>query len=245
MKRRRTRSLVAALLASVVLSACDSGDGGGAERGTDDAASEPAVEGIACTEGVVGESGGPAETDVAVTQYQSVLRVADDGDLDGSEVITVDFADSEHHGINRDFVEELSIEEASGTLDGRPSGTFTQGTAGARLTLGDAEVTLPAGEHVFGVVYSANAVLAPASDVAQDWQLDLPVVDSGWALDIAEATVTIELPAESGDVSCVAGAGVEATISGAGTSTLVVTAPEVPAGTGIRVLIGTDHDPRE
>ena len=64
--------------------------------------------------------------------------------------------------------EDYPVTDATGTLDGAPSGSFAADVLGGRLTLGDADTTLPAGEHVFGVTYSANAVLEPATDVDQD-----------------------------------------------------------------------------
>jgi hypothetical protein len=221
--------------------ACGADDDSG---GDDDRQSGSTIE---CEDGTVGQAGATAETDVRITRYDAQLTIADaGGDLTAAETITVQFDDSEHHGIFRDFSgEDYPVSDATGTLDGAPSGSFTANVVGGRLTLGDADVTLPAGEHDFGVSYSASDVLRPATDVDQDVQFDAAVLSSEWALDIAGATVTIALPSDSGDVSCIAGPGATASVAGAGTSTLVVTAGEVPAGSGVRVLVGVDGDPDE
>ena len=200
-----------------------------------DAGSASTVE---CQEGIVGEPGEPAESDVRITGYEAQLSIAPSGDLTGAETITVEYDDSEHHGIFRDFDDDLGVANAVGTLDGAPSGRFTTGAGGGRLTLGDPDITLSAGEHVFGVDYVADAVLGPPAGADHDLQLNLAVIEPAWSLDIADATVTIELPDDAGDVSCIAGAGATASITGAGTSTLVVTADEVPAGSGVKVLVG-------
>ena len=219
---------VSCAVAAAALAGCGSDDGG---SGDDDAASDS----IACHEGTVGPADVTAESDVRITHYDAHLTIAANGDLTGQETITVEFDDSEHHGIYRKF-SDLVISDATGTLDGAPSGSFTDG----RLTLGDADATLAAGEHSFGVSYTAPAALEPPTDVAQDQQFDAAVINADWALDIADAEVTIVLPADDGDVSCIAGPGATASISGAGTTTLVVTAEDVPAGSGVRVLVGVD-----
>ncbi len=222
------------VVVAAALAGCGSDDDGGS--GDDDGSSSKS---IACEQGTVGPAGGPAENDVRITGYDASLTVAASGDLAAAETITVEFDDSEHHGIFRDFNDDISVVGATGTVDGAPSGSFADDHDRSRLTLGDADVTLPAGEHEFGVAYTADTVLD------QDRQLDQTVLDSQWALDISDATVTIALPDAAGDVSCIAGPGATASISGAGTATLVVTADEVPAGSGVRVLAGVDADPDE
>lgn len=240
----RTSRVTGTLLAAgvVVLAGCSGdGDGDGDDR---DAAADVVV----CEEGTLGDKAGPTDSAVRITAYDAVYRIArKGGGLRAEETITAEFDDAAHHGIFRDFdQDELTITDATGSVDGEPQAQVGPGPHGTRITLGNPDVTLDPGEHVFEIGFEANAVLAPATDVDQDWQFDAEVIDPGWTLDIEDVEVRIELPADtSGDVSCVVGPGASASIEGAGTATLVVTADEVPAGSGVRVVAGTDVDPYE
>ena len=149
---------------------------------------------VSCEENSVGEGSPEADPAVRITSYEALLTIADagDGSLAAQETLTVEFDDSEHHGIFRDFSgEDYPVSDATGTLDGAPSGSFAAGVLGGRLTLGAADTTLSAGEHEFGVDYSANGVLEPSTDVDGDLQFDAAVIESDWALDIADVEVTI------------------------------------------------------
>ena len=244
MTTRRPSLLLAVTctLVAAALAGCGSDSDGSDDTSGDGA---PPAGAVQCEEGTVGDAGDPAEADVRITRYDAQLTIADTGALHATETIAAEFDDGEHHGIVRNLPgKDYAVSAATGTVDGAPSGVFNADVpGGGHLTLGDADVTLAAGEHVFGVDYTADSALEPSTGVAQDQQFDAAVIDPAWSLDIADATVTITLPADSGDVSCIVGPGATATITGVGTPTLVMTADEVPAGSGVRVLVGVDVPP--
>jgi hypothetical protein len=243
---RRPLFALSVAAALVVLAGCgedptSSGDDGDA----------PALDGVPCETGDPGAGLGEAEPSaidegVVINEYDARLTISDSGDLAATETLTVEFPDSDHHGIYRDFSEDdYAVADPSGTVDGEPHSEVERATDGVRLVLGQDDVTLDAGEHTFGIAYAASGVLEPATEVDQDRQFDASILDPGWALDIEHASITIGLPAPAGDVSCVAGLGATASIDGAGTTTLVLTADGVPAGSGVRVLVGVDVEPDE
>jgi hypothetical protein len=242
MTRLRPSALAASACAvALVLAGCSDD-----EKGNGDGDAE--ADAVVCGTGKVGPAEGPAAEGVRITGYEADYEIdGKGGGLHAEEKITVDYDDGEHHGIYRDFdADELTVSDVTGTVDGETLAQVSPGPDGTRLTIGDPDSTLEPGEHVFGITFSSGAVLEPATDVDQDWQFEATVIDPGWTLDIEDAEVRIALPeGSSGDVSCVVGAGAEAHIDGAGTSTLVLTADEVPAGSGVRVIAGVDVDPYE
>lgn len=241
--RRRTSLVLPAAVLALALAACSDDGGDGGDKADDDT--------VACDSGTVGAGQGQAGADAGalITSYDADYRIAGDGAaLEASETITVELDDASHHGIFRDFDDdELIVADVSGTVDGKPQAQVGPGAGGGpRLTLGHPDKTLKPGEHVFDIAFEASSVLQPATEVDQDWQFAATVIGSDWAIDIEEAEVRIELPdGSSGDVVCTVGPGASAIVAGVGTSTLVLTADEVPAGSGVHVVAGTDVDPYE
>lgn len=226
----RTAVVVTSVAVTFALAGC-SGD----EKAHGDKA---ATDAVTCVDGTVGEAGGPAEADVRVTGYDADLAITGKGGLRGHESITVEYDDGGHHGIYRDFDEDdFTLTEVTGKLDGTTSAQVGPGPSGTRVTIGDPEVALDPGEHAVDIAYRASNVIAPAEDGSRKGQFAATVISPAWTLDIEDAVVRIHLPrGTSGDVACTVGDGASAHIDGAGTSTLVLTADEVPAGSGVRVV---------
>lgn len=106
------------------------------------------------------------------------------------------------------------------------------------IRIGDEFSELPAGEHTYVIRYEMPDVLLPAGDGSRFyWNL----IPSGWRQPIEHADLTLTLPAETADVRCAVGRGTTdgcATTEGEGTSTLRITADDLPARTPLTVQAG-------
>ncbi|TQL68352.1 putative membrane protein DUF2207 [Nocardioides albertanoniae] len=236
---------------------------------------------------------GDVEEHTTITDYDGDFVVTDDGRMSVTETVTVDFPDSESHGIFRFFdsrdpnapslrrrPENISVEvdpkvsdrqKAQAIVDrggweadelprlvekyGQADGTAqfllqfgnyaetektTEGWSGryTDIRIGDEYSELPEGKHTYVLRYEMADVLLPSGDGSRFyWNL----IPSGWRQSIAHADLDLTLPADTADVRCAVGRGATdgcATTEGEGTSTLRITADDLPAGTPLTVQAG-------
>ncbi|GAA4118537.1 DUF2207 domain-containing protein [Nocardioides fonticola] len=196
-------------------------------------------------------SGGDTDETTTITDYRADYRVDDSGDLAVTETITVDFPNSDKHGIFRFFdtadsgldTARVRPRDIEVTMDGGEEPFEVLDEQHGRLVnvkIGDPDVYLSPGEHTYEISYAVDGVLLPDGDRAQFfWD----VVPGGWLQPITKARISVRLPAATvGDVGCAVGIGASGgcTAEGAGTDTLAVQvfdlAPQTP------VTLRTDLD---
>ncbi len=145
-----------------------------------------------------------APVDERITDFASHLVVAADGQLTVTETIAV-VAGGEQikHGLYRDFPTiydgpwgtrvEVPFEVTAVTRDGRPepyhSATLENG---ARVYIGNADVTLPPGPYVYAITYRTARQLGFFADHDE---LYWNATGNGWAFPIEHASATVRLPA--------------------------------------------------
>jgi hypothetical protein len=196
-----------------------------------------------------GKGSGAAETDVArIDDYRAQLTVGQDGGLDATETLQVNFPIAKH-GIFRFFDVadpdddhvRLVPHDVTVTRDGRsePFEVLREGRGRYRnVKIGSAGTTMT-GEHTYVIGYHIDGVLAPHGDGSQFyWNL----IPSGWQMQIAQSTLVVRLPAAAQDVRCAVGTGAASgcTVSGAGTRTLTTTTG--PLSPHTPVTMQTDLD---
>jgi Predicted membrane protein (DUF2207) C-terminal domain/Predicted membrane protein (DUF2207) N-terminal domain len=205
---------------------------------------------------------GPADDPVVITDMRSAFTVAADGHMAVNERITADFP-SGRHGIFRYWdVSDPSDPSARHiptireiTVDGAPARFETYWEDGNRFLvakIGDPDVYLDRGEHMYTIVYGIDGVIsAPAAGAAGRFESSegedagepgstfyWNVVAQGWEMTIQKARIAISLPSPSGQVQCSAGTDSgpgPCGITGAGTEDLVLTAEDIPPRTGMTV----------
>src|SRR4051812_22593731 len=152
------------------------------------------------------DTGGPGETDTTtITRYLADFTVSENGDLQASERLTVDFPDPGKHGIFRFFDRadpsaphaRRDPHDISVTMDGGvvPVDLSTQ-SAGRYVVarIGDPDVTVQPGDHTYVISYRIDGVLEPGSGGAET-QFYWNLVPGGWAQAIQQALLTVRLPA--------------------------------------------------
>ena len=202
----------------------------------------------------------PNYEDTTITNYVADFEVAENGDLDVTETITVDFPGYGKHGIFRfwDKIDannphaRLIPEDVTVTRDGEaePFELLDEDHGRFRVAkIGDANTTLDVGEHTYVIGYHIDGVLTENQESVTDqslptmfyWQL----VPRGWQQSIEKATLTVHLPvATPTDVKCAIGddASTGCTAEGAGTPDLRITTGPVAARTPITIATGLDMD---
>ncbi len=210
-----------------------------------------------------------ASDPVSITAYDATYAVDADGRLLATEQIEASFP-SGRHGIFRywDLADpadpsvryEPTI--VSVTRDGQPEPYELSWSGGYRFLVakvGDADTYLDRGLHTYVLTYQIPGSVSPGSTSASApfvtsagedagppgsafvWS----VVASGWEMSMAEATVTITLPSEAGQVQCATdpwGSPGPCTVSGAGTSTVTAAASALPPRTGMIVRASMQPD---
>ncbi|WP_085145705.1 DUF2207 domain-containing protein [Mycolicibacterium wolinskyi] len=167
---------------------------------------------------------------VVITDYQAEFQVDADGRLHAVETITADFP-SGRHGIFRHWDvanqnnprlrQEPDI--TSVRLDGRPAPYQLQWAGDKRFRvarIGDPDVTLDWGSHVFEIRYTIPGVLDPGS-VGADKQFAEStgdpnsrsvfywnVIAPAWNNTIERAEISVTLPADITGAECSVGTGV-------------------------------------
>ena len=160
-------------------------------------------------------SDGTQNIDVAsISRFDVDLVVESNGTMRAVETIVVDYP-IERRGIFRVFdtadprrdiahpVSALSV-----TRDGQPEPWVWQesayGTQTARI--GREDLYLQPGSYTYQLIWTTTNVLEPGVDDPDStlWWWD--AIGSGWQMPIAEANVTVTLPASATSVECVIGA---------------------------------------
>ena len=201
-----------------------------------------------------GDDQGSSTEDTTISDYTADFEVGADGDLRVVETLTVDFPLSGKRGIFQFFdrVDPTAPEtrrrpqDVSVTRDGNPEpfeilredhGRYTN------IKIGQADVFLRPGEHVYEIAYTMPDAIRPGEGVEQESQFYWQLVPSGWQQDIERATLTVHLPvAAPDDVQCAVGLGETSgcELTGAGTDTLTVTTGPLPDHTPVSLKTGLD-----
>ncbi|MEZ0579645.1 DUF2207 domain-containing protein [Nocardioides sp. MH1] len=195
-----------------------------------------------------------------ITDYRADFTVDDDGDLDVVETLTVDFPVSDRHGIYRFFdrvdptdpdVRRIpeDLEVTADGVDVDVKHTVEQGRYD-NYRIGDADVTLSYGEHVYVLKYHMDAALTPGGkDVSTDSQFYWNLIPQGWQQDIDKALLTVHLPEPAQDVQCLVGSGTDESgaepcdVKGAGTTDLTIRARDLGPHTPVTLIAGQDVSP--
>ena len=208
------------------------------------------------------QSAGPDP--VSVTSYDATYDVAADGRLVATESLTTAFPFG-RHGIFRywdvsdrnDASVRYQPDISSITLDGAPVQYETTWDGGRRYfvaKIGDPDRFVTPGTHVYRITYAIDGTISPvdagkvayASTAGKDdgaasafvWN----VVAQGWLMDMGAVHVTVHLPTAARSVQCsvLLGTGAPCRITGAGTSTVTLSATDVPALSGMSTRITSD-----
>jgi uncharacterized membrane protein YgcG len=218
---------------------------------------------------------GPVDDPVTVSLYEADFDLNANGHLDVTETITADFP-SNRHGIYRYWdvsdpsdpgvrhVPELTSITADGVVV--PYETYwEQADRYFVAKIGDPDVYLTPGSHVYRIAYSTEGAISPAtagtgSFASSEGSNPVPpqsvfywnVIAQGWELPIANAEIRISLPSPSGQVQCSAGAGGVGPnavgpcgIEGAGSEAITLTAEGIPPRSGMTVRAAMALPPPE
>lgn len=214
-----------------------------------------------------------ASDPVTISDYTAGYAVAGDGTLQAREQITTEFPGG-RHGIFRywDLADAADPHVryvptiASVTLDGQPEPYVLSWKGGYRFLvarIGDPDVLLAPGTHVYTITYTVPGSISPATtsaaapfatSVGQDvtapgsaflWS----VVASGWEMSMGAAGVTVTLPEPSGTVQCATdpwGVPGPCTVEGAGSATVLASATALAPRTGmvLRATMASPAPPR-
>ena len=199
------------------------------------------------------ESQGATYEPTSITEYDADFRVADDGDLDVVETITVDFPISGRHGIFRFWdVRDPNAPQARRipadidvTMDGQDVEQLIsrQGQGRYRVVrVGSENITVTPGLHTYRISYRIPGVLIDGGGTGAESEFAWNLIPGGWQQAIGEATLSVTLPTEAVSASCDQGAGASGgcEVSGVGTRTLVVTTGNLPPRTPVTVRAGLD-----
>lgn len=196
--------------------------------------------------------------DTTITSYVADFDLDEEGDLEVTETITVDFPVFNKHGIFRfwDRVDEndpnarRDPEDIEVTRDGEPEPFELLNEDHGRFRvakIGSADVTLEPGEHTYVISYHIDGVIVEGREAITDqrslfyWNL----IPGGWQQRIESADLTVHLPVPAeGDVSCDVGAGVQGgcTAEGEGTRDLRVQVADLDARTPVTIAAGLDME---
>jgi uncharacterized membrane protein YgcG len=138
-----------------------------------------------------------------IISFQSHIKIRKDSSMVVTETIKVNVTgDSIKHGIYRDFptryrdrlgnnyVVDFNITEV--LRDGvSESYHFQELSNGKRVYIGGKEIFIPAGKHIYTLVYETNRQLGFFKDFDE---LYWNVTGNGWGFAIDEAAATVELP---------------------------------------------------
>ena len=188
--------------------------------------------------------------DTTITDYVATFDVDDHGDMDVVERLTVKFPHGDKHGIfrffDRAFADDPSIRwvprDIQVTMDGGYVPVEISREQHGRYTvakIGDPDVYVDRGKHVYEITYTVNGVLLDGRDGHEStfyWNLIPP----GWAQEIKRADLTVTLPGTAEDVRCRVGDEEDCRLSGEGTQTLRVQTSGLAPRTSVTVQAGID-----
>jgi uncharacterized membrane protein YgcG len=201
-----------------------------------------------------GDDSTSSSEDTTINDYRADFVVDEDGDVQVTETLTVDFPVLGKHGIFRFF--DRADPTAPGTRrtpydvsvmrDGAEEpyeeleedhGRFTN------LKIGSASETLDPGEHLYEITYSLPDAIQPGDGVDEESQFYWQLIPTGWLQDIERSTLTVHLPVPSSEVvQCAVGLGETSgcAVQGAGTDTLTVTTGRLEDHTPVSIKTGLD-----
>ncbi|MDH4075503.1 MAG: DUF2207 domain-containing protein, partial [Acidimicrobiia bacterium] len=183
-----------------------------------------------------------------IRSYVADFDVEADGDLAVTETLTVDFPVTDRHGIFRfwdvkdpnNANTRLVPENIAVTRDGQPDEVQMSEQKGGRYRvarIGQADVTLPTGNHVYKISFTIPGVLVPGKD-GHPTRFNWNLIPGGWQQEIDSAQLTVHLPGPSAGGQCFIGAGFggpPCSVQGDGTDTLTVQASGLPAFTPVTI----------
>ncbi len=206
-------------------------------------------------------AGSPADSETTIDRYDATYRVAADGHLTATEVLTVSMP-AGRHGIFRFFPVADPAEPharlvptiTTVTMDDRPVPVSYSWRDDDRVyvaQIGDPDQTVQPGVHTYAIHYAIAGMLAKPPAAPGEFATHAgnnPGVPSAtlysnvvgfWAMPIHTARVGIDLPGPSGLVQCAADAtgATPCAIAGAGTNRVTVTTESLPAQHPVTVRI--------
>ena len=151
-----------------------------------------------------------------ITSYVADFDVDAHGDMVATEKLTVDFPVSGRHGIFRFFDREdpndpnvrLQPHDIEVTADGRPVPVTLLSPGHGRYVnarIGDPDITLSTGEHVYVIRYQIDGVLSEGSG-GTPTQFYWNLVPGGWKQPIEKTDLTVHLPVAAQDAGATSGA---------------------------------------
>ncbi|WFR70862.1 DUF2207 domain-containing protein [Prescottella defluvii] len=185
---------------------------------------------------------------VTITTYAADYGVDAGGRLTATETLSAEFP-SGRHGIFRFWdvttasdphvrhVPDIVLVEQ----DGGPASFERSTSQGARfdvVKIGDPDVYVTPGPHVYRISYTIDGVLDPAGNEAGSvfhWS----VVAPGWQMPMDRADVTVHLPSPSTAVECHV-TGSFCAVTGEGTDTVTIGATGLAPRTGVDARIGLE-----
>jgi hypothetical protein len=190
--------------------------------------------------------------ETTITRYEADFTVAANGDMSVRESLIVNFPNPGKHGIFRFFDQDDPTaprakrvpRDIAATRDGSPEQVdLTTQSQGRYVVarLGDPDRTVTPGEHTYVITYRIDGVLEPGTGGART-QFYWNLVPGGWAQSIANADLTVHLPAAATQARCAVGVGATAgcRLQGQGGRTLRVISQDLPAYTPVTLKAGLD-----
>ncbi|CAN5446726.1 DUF2207 domain-containing protein [soil metagenome] len=200
-------------------------------------------------------AGGDVPEPTTITDYLGKFHLAADGHLAVTETLTVSFPTyTSRHGIFRfwdrydatDDHVRRDVEDVAVTLDEQPVQFEMLTEQHGRFDvakIGSPDSFVSPGEHTYVITYTMADAIEDGFDGA-DSSFYWDVIPAGWAQDIERAKVVVTLPAPAQGVRC--GVGLSAdpppcdSVTGEGTTTLVVTSDGLSDHTPITLRAGLD-----
>ncbi len=208
-----------------------------------------------------GSTGAPVDWQSEITDYAASYRVATDGHVAATEVLTVRLG-ANRHGIFRFFPvadptdpHARMVPTIDGiTMDGRAVPVSYEWRDSRRIyvaRIGDPNTTVSSGLHTYALSYTVDGGLVRPSTAPGHFTNHAGTnsatptasfyynVVGFWTMNIDAAHISIELPGPSGLTQCAADAtgATPCEISGAGTNHVTVTTAGLPAQNPVTVRI--------
>lgn len=252
---RTGRALVGGLAAAllVVLAAC--GDEQPTSDSSDERSAATSSETTKATGGTTSTATlAPDDEPTSITSYVVDLTVDEGGTLAAIETLSVHFPSDDLHGIFRTFERqhaaasggERIAEDVRISADGGPAPvehTVEDGRYDV-YQVGDPDVTLPIGDHVYEIRYTYADVLVEGDLVEAPLQLEWQLVPGGWAQEIEATDLTVHLPAPAQEVECTVGEGSASypcpVVDIDDETTVRVETGPLPSRTPVTLLVGQD-----
>jgi uncharacterized membrane protein YgcG len=188
--------------------------------------------------------------ETTIELYDAEFTIDRTGDLEVVETLSVYFPNPGKHGIFRfwdpidpgDPYARHEPDDIEITRDGQSEPVDFSREDGRYLVakIGDGDVTLTPGVHVYVLRYRIDGVLREGEELPSELYWNL--IPGGWRQVIVAARLTVNLPVAAQQVSCARGAGSTGgcQAQGEGTSTLTVVTGDLFPNTPVTVRTGLD-----